>query len=144
MIEFEDERLKEIEKSEWDRLEITRMNNPWEKVSGTFYLDNDSDDGEIRGFVFGKIMSIFSHCHTSEPRTIHIRGYIKYDHKAMKELLEEIDPYIESADISFRDNDLVQHEIKLIKFDKHDRWHYRDVLILFGDRKYLFEKKDNE
>ena len=144
MIIFDDERLKEIEKSEYDRMNMTRMNNPWEEVSGQFDIDIDSDDDEIRGFVFGKIMSVFDHCYTTEPRSIHIRGYIKFDIKVLKELLKEIDPYIDSAAISFRDHDVTQHEITFIKYNKDDRWHYKESLILFGERKFLFENNDNE
>ena len=144
MIIFDDERLKEIEKSEYDRMHMTRMNNPFEEVSGQFDINRDSADDETRGFVFGKIMSVFEHCYTTEPQSIHIRGYIKFDIKVLKELLKEIDPHIDAAAISFRDHDVAQHEITFIKYTKDDRWHYTESLILFGERKFLFENNDNE
>ena len=39
---------------------------------------------------------------------------------------------------------LTDKRLKEIEKSEYDRWHYRDALILFGDREYLFEKKDNE
>lgn len=141
MILLTNERLKEIEQEEYKRLNISKSIDAWGTVSGIFDIDENYDNSEIRGFVFGKIMSVFDECFTTNSRTINSNGHMYYDLEVIKKLLAEIDPYIEYGSLSFRDLNSVQHEIVFFKYGCDSRWEYRESLILFGDRKFLFENE---